>query len=281
MNTRWTQEQIFFDDNTKNKKYGVGYYVKKSKIKLKGKRHGGFIFIFTILLAVLIYFIVNISGSVVSVFASKQENKAYISQANYYAVSLANFSENQSAVIVANDCKNIGGAGYIYEQDSLFYVLTSVYPTLNQAQSVQNKLQKSKYTQTSIVNIQIEQKDYSALLKKISSQNEDVFINYLGVFDNAFDVFYSLSVQYDKSNITFSACKQQILFLYSKYKPMYDTLMQVNQSLKDEQLTKLLSSSQNILSLMQNSSNILTIDTNFSCNLKYCAIQVCEIRKNL
>lgn len=279
MNSKWTDEQIFIDDNAQKKIFGTCYKIKKSKLKMQGKKSKFFVFALIILLIGVAYFVVNISTNLTSVASEESNSSAIIKSINYYAISIASSSDIGPCQKVAEQCKILGGAGKVYTTNATNYVLVSIYNNKEQANSVLNKLIQSNYTKAQMLTIKASEKDYSTSITQ-SIYKKSNFSKLLLIFNNAFNMYVSLSNDFDLSTLSHIECKEKILQFYNEYYDIFErTKKSIN--LQSNQNAILVNNIQQVLNIMQASSDVFSSQDNYSSVLKYSAIQIALNRVNL
>ena len=274
MDSKWTKEQIFFDEDAKNKEFGTCYIIKKANLKVKGKKSKMFVFVFILLSICIGYFIFNISSNLVSMASSQEEeNSAIIQAKDYYAVSMADFFDEVTANKVAEQSVELGGAGFVYQNQGKYYVLANVYDKENDALNVKQKLENKNYKQVSVVMLQGKKVDYTYCAKNnnISSQ---IILENLKFFDECFLLYKTISESFDKGETSFVEAKSKLFSSYNVYKEQLDKLVQYNEKSIDDKLQLLINCKQKMLDIMQTNSDVFAKENNFSANLKYASIQV-------
>lgn len=275
MDSKWTKEQIFNDEDSKNKEFGTCYIIKKSKIKISNKKSKLFGFICFVFAICIAYFIYNISSNLVSV-SQQNESQVVINAKEYYAVSLVDYTNDEVAYQIAQDSKNLGGAGYVYNLQDRFYILVSVYEKEAEARNVKDKLVENNYKKASVVTLQAEEEKY---LK--SYINSAGFKQSLNIFEDSFKLYLNLYKKYDQNQISYTEAKRDILSLFNHYSNVVNEVVQSSNKFSDDRLKKLVIAEQNTLALLNSSSDIFVKEDNFSSNLKYACIQTIINRTSL
>lgn len=174
----------------------------------KNKNRGGrfFFFIFSILCVAICVFVAQFFASVISTgsynffVTSGSSNSEY----KLYALSLASFSTNNSAQEFASEVQKQNAGGYIYNKDSKYYVLASIYEKENDAESVKKNI-IDKNPEAEIIEIEITSPNFS----KLNSAN--LKKEYLSIFSSLKEVYcklYDISVSLDTS--VYSETKSKI-----------------------------------------------------------------------
>lgn len=148
------------------------------------------------------------SALVVGSFSSNSQAKDL--SYTVYGVSVGKFPSQVQAKELATSVKLKNGAGYIYEIESIFHVLTSAYEKENDAKLVCENL-KSSYN-PEIISIKIPEVKVS-----VSDDCSSYFIDALKVFKSTYLKLYDISISLDtaiyntsKSKIEISAIKTEI-----------------------------------------------------------------------
>lgn len=137
-------------------------------------------------------------------FISSSQNK--ISGFDVYAVATNKTIDEESAQNMKKDIQNKNGAGYVYEKDGLFYILTSAYESENDAIKVCESL-KNQNIDCEIVKIVV---DELKLDLTLSNQDKTVLNNSINIFKSCFQKIYDISVSLDTNIKNETECKLEI-----------------------------------------------------------------------
>ena len=265
MDAKWTKEQIF-EDKAENKIFGIGYSFNKSKVRLKGRGSKKFIFTFVIALVALVFLIGNLTNNVIS--ASTTSNVSLeIVASDYFGISIANFASKELALECANEIQKLGGAGYIYQKDKSFFVLTSVYEENDSALSVANKLTNLKY-KPSIIQLYTNGIDYSKIASNLTLQEKENLSQLLKIFDDSFLLLTEISNNVDKNEITIPEGKQKILETFNLYSKLHKNYLVVFENNTQSEIVKLTDALHKVLNQLELLSLISTDNNLFTSNIK-------------
>lgn len=272
MDNKWTQEQIFEDDNIK-KEYGVGYTFKKSKIKITGRKSRKFGFVFFIFFVALLALIGNLAGNIVT--ASKNSSSSIkLAERDYYAISVANYISVQLASQLANEIRTMGGAGYIYPKQNAYYVLTSIYDKKDDALAVSAKLKDAGY-KPEVLEFKANEKKYNY---NLNDNDKQVLNNLISVFDESYKTLSNISYSFDKKEETLSSCKQKVLDLIDKYDDVYENYISTFNETDLNDFDKLTKNLHNIFESLDKLTEPAVTETEFTYCVKYSCISIAMAR---
>lgn len=225
--------------------------------------------------------------SIISTFLSiASPNKLYVSSATISSPSFSVYfiSTNKSlveieAVALGKDSMTNGSAGYIWEKDGYFYVISSGYQNENDATLVKNTL-KAKGITAEIVNI-----DFEAIKLSYSfSQSEkEVMTSTIKMFKEIYSYLYDISIcldteVYNETNAIIEINK--LLSSISATEKNYQSLFSENEdrTIKDigEYLADILESVSQL-----SDKTFITPSQSLSSLIKYKYCEVLHIYQNL
>lgn len=214
------------------------------------------------------------AGNFSGVFSSSSKISSY----NIYAISMFQSSILSSAEESANQIKTQGGAGYIYNDSSVYYVLASAYEKQNDAELVKENLISSGYTPT-IITIFIPE---ITITSNLNANEKTALSSALNIFKTTYQQLYDLSINLDTSLKDETECKvllNDIASNVSKVKTTFDGAFnsKLTNSILNVKL-KLESLSNSIATLLEYSS---TSSVSFNSKLKYTYIETLNLNKTL
>lgn len=214
------------------------------------------------------------AGNFSGLFSSSSKISSY----NIYAISMFQSSILSSAEESANQIKTQGGAGYIYNDSSVYYVLASAYEKQNDAELVKENLISSGYTPT-IITIFIPE---ITITSNLNANEKTALSSALNIFKTTYQQLYDLSINLDTSLKDETECKvllNDIASNVSKVKTTFDGAFnsKLTNSILNVKL-KLESLSNSIATLLEYTS---TSSVSFNSKLKYTYIETLNLNKTL
>lgn len=214
------------------------------------------------------------AGNFTGLFSSSSKISTY----NIYAICMFQSFILSSAEESSNQIKSQSGAGYIYNDSSVYYVLASGYENQNDAELVKENLETSGYTPT-IITITIPEINITS---NLTANEKTTLYNALIVFKTTYQSLYDLSVSLDTSIKTETDCKVElndILSNINKVKTTFDATFN----------SKLTSSILNVKLKLQNLCDVLselidyteTSSVPFNSKLKYSYLETINLNKTL
>lgn len=110
-----------------------------------------------------------------------------------YAVCTSSHQEKLLASEFCETIKQQGGAGYIYINENLYYIVAGMYETESDANKVLNNIIAGK-PEATIIEIKI---PAITISNNLSAQEKNTLNGCLGVFKNAYKKLYDISVSLD------------------------------------------------------------------------------------
>lgn len=214
------------------------------------------------------------AGNFSGLFSSSSKISSY----NIYAISMFQSSILSSAEESANQIKTQGGAGYIYNDSSVYYVLASAYEKQNDAELVKENLMSSGYTPT-IITIFIPE---ITITSNLNANEKTALNSALNIFKTTYQQLYDLSINLDTFLKDETECKvllNDIASNVSKVKTTFDGTFnsKLTNSILNVKL-KLESLSNSIATLLEYTS---TSSVSFNSKLKYTYIETLNLNKTL
>jgi len=183
----------------------ANYYYKVDK---KKKRKAKFLSILFVIISILIVIFFSFSFSnflIVSKIVNINSNFIYEDK-TLYAVSLySNVKTNELSGKV-DEIQKQGGAGFIFEENDKFFILSSIYDNKKDALKVQNNL-KNSGIESEILEIILPKIDFKISLTSYSINKLN---NALELFFNSYKNLYNLSVSYDSKEMDIVEIKSNI-----------------------------------------------------------------------
>lgn len=243
------------------------YYYKQGKRKSGRKSFFAFLFVI-IVISVVIFFSISFS-QFLTVSKVVNVNTNYIVTEKYvYGLSLGNFSKTEDANNFSDDLKKQGGAGAIYFENE-YKVLSSIYPTINEAKSVQKNL-KELGTESEIVKICLNPLNFNV---NLSSNSQKILSESINLFYNSYKSLYDYSILFDKKEIDAIKAKENIFSLLERNKKIIE---KYNDYFKTSSNVCILYTKIYLSKLNQIVSNLNNCDekSNLSCEIKnsYCDV---------
>ncbi len=166
---------------------------------IKSKKEAKQIVLLIIIVMVCVVFAFSAVGNLQRIITNTsgvfKRQRIEVSSCFYYAVSVEDFDNLEDANNFAVKVKNAGGAGVVCNMGE-FFVFSSVYPTLIEAQEIKENLKNLGYG-AKIVNLKT-----LGLTKPYFGNNLNIFCKALIYFRKAFEQLYSLSIDFDKGEKT-------------------------------------------------------------------------------
>ena len=178
-------------------------YCSKQKNK-KGFLFALFFVVFCI--SVVVFFSISFSNFLL-VNKVVNINSSFIQNAKtLYALCLDNATTIEDAHKKSGDQQKQGGAGFIFQTNNGFKVISSIYSTKTDCEKVKSNLISSG------VNVEIIQLTLPAINLKVSlnSSSSQILGEGLNLFYKNYQILYNLSVEFDKQNIDLIKVKSSI-----------------------------------------------------------------------
>lgn len=214
------------------------------------------------------------AGNFTGLFSSFSKISAY----NVYAISMFQSSLLSSAEESSSQVKSQSGAGYIYSDASVYYVLASAYEQENDAELVKENLEGSGYT-PSIITITIPE---ISVTSNLTVSEKSAINSALNVFKTTYQSLYDLSVSLDTSIKTETDCKVELSDILSNVNKIKTTF---EASFNSKLTSAILSVKLKIDSLCNNltelSNYTSTTSVPFNSKLKYSYIEALNLNKEL
>ena len=190
--------------------YSNYYYHYKQKGKVKSKILA--ILFCLISIFIVIFFSISFSNFLtISKIVNINTNYIYENKV-LYGLSLYQTNKIDDANTFSVDVKKQGGAGYVYKNNDIYYVLSSIYKSSGEANKVKNNLQENGVN-SEIIKIEIPAINFKATLTTNSSK---ILSEGVGLFYNNYSDLYNLSVEFDKQNIDTIKAKSKINDMYNQ-----------------------------------------------------------------
>lgn len=251
---------------------------KKAK-RLKFKKSGKIFAIFSCLICIaLCITMADLFSTFITVSSFSNTMGGKINAYSIYAVYLHQSSIKSSTLDQANGVKRIGGAGYIWESESLFYVITSAYIEENDAIKVKQNLEESGHS-AEILKINIPE---ISIGKVYSNEELSALTNAINLFKNAYKSLYDVSISLDTFILSETQCRLEIAKIQSEIsqkKSDFDALF--NSKLTSELLQLKLSMNslstlmQQLIDYVENSAQ------SFGSKMKFNYMEVLFLNKTL
>lgn len=213
-------------------------YKKNSKI-------WSILFVFLIFLSSFLL-IFNVSDIFSSIIMHKKSlfflDRIDVTECIIYGVSARDFESEEDAMHYSESIIPTGAMGEVYHHGE-YFVLTSTYPTLIEAQEVQGNLIRLGY-EARIVNISIPlfRRDYRGEGKELIEEG-------LYKFRQIYSSLYNIDIQFDKGNLSRSSFSGQVAQVLTDFRNFmsFISASSISQKYKDA----LLSSYEAVTTLME------------------------------
>lgn len=218
----------------------------KRRILSKSGKKLSFLFVFV---GILLFFllIINISDIFSSLITSEKSlflvDKIEKSSYNAYCVSYEDFESEAEAENFCEEISSLGGMGVVFRRGE-YFVLTSIYPTLIEAQEIQNNLLEMDYD-AKVVKLEVK-----SISKEYKGSNKELIGQCLQSFREIFLSIYDTGINFDKNLINESQVKGNLAQMWTKNKNLHKNLANAQVNLTNEEKNL-------ILDLMNDSSGIV------------------------
>ncbi|NCB48331.1 MAG: hypothetical protein EOM55_01690 [Clostridia bacterium] len=203
----------------------------KRRILSKNGKKLSFLFIFV---GILMFFllIVNISDIFSSLITSEKSlfliDKIEKSSYNVYCVSFDDFENEEEAENCCDEIRLLGGMGVVFRRGE-YFALTSIYPTLIEAQEIQQNLLEMEY------NAKVVKLEVKAISKEYKGSNKELIGRGLQSFREIFIALYETCIKFDKNLINESQVKGNLAEIWTKNKNLQKSFENAQMSLTDEE----------------------------------------------
>lgn len=212
-------------------------------------------------------------------FAFLQVQAVKVNAYKIYALSIDDATTKNEAQEKAITVKQKGGAGYVYKQNNIFYVLASAYENENDCKKVQDQIKQNELNSKIIV-IDIPQ---IVIDTNFSQTEKTSLVNALNAFKTVYKNVYDLSISLDTSVKNLPECKLEVYNLKSNIQQIYDNFgVNFNQKINNEllnikiKLTSLINLVQNLINNDKIQDKIV-----YSCLLKTASIESIVLNQEL
>lgn len=271
----WSEEQIF---EGKAKEYNVAYRFNKSHVRLAGKKSILFTIIAVVFVVAIIFSVVNLVASIITVFNFEEDSATcLLSQHNYYALEVASYTSAEIATSESQNCKKMGGAGYIYNQNNTYSILASVYLSSEDASSVLSKVMDT-YPNVKVITLSANEIKYDY---EVSQEDKEVLQLTLNVFDDIVVKLYNLYSSYDLKEIEYTAARLSLIEIKREFDEKYGVYKNVFSSSDDEKISNLNHSLNLLGDELTKLVDISLEENNFSPVLKHSTLSIVFIRVGL
>ncbi|MDD2445884.1 MAG: hypothetical protein PHX09_03645 [Clostridia bacterium] len=246
----------------------------KSQIKKGGK----FLAITTFLICfALCITLADLFSTFITVGSYSNISGGKVNAYSIYAIYLHQSSIKSSALEQSNSVKKMGGAGYVWEQEGVFYVIASAYIEENDAKKVKENLAGSS-VKADILKITF---DEITISREYSTDELSKLINAISVFKNTYKTLYDISISLDTSILTETQCRLEVSNLHSevnKTKSDFEALF--NPKLTPP-LLKLKLSVNSLNTLVQQLIDFNDNNLSYNSKIKYNYMEILWINKTL
>ncbi|MDD3396977.1 MAG: hypothetical protein PHR96_00300 [Clostridia bacterium] len=252
---------------------------RKNKEKLSKAKGGKFFVIFSCFISIaLCVALADLFSTFITVGSFAGVNGGKINAYSIYAVELHQSSIKSSALEQATVVKKIGGAGYVWESEGVFYVIASAYIEENDATKVKENLIESGYT-AEILKI-----DFCEISigRNYSAEELSALSSALNLFKNTYKNLYDISISLDTLILTETQCRLEIANIQSdvsKKKSDFEALF--NSKLTPNLLQIKLSMNSLSTLIQQLIDYVETTTQPFGSKMKYNYMEILLLHKTL
>ncbi|MGN1207839.1 MAG: hypothetical protein ACI4TI_00015 [Christensenellales bacterium] len=179
--------------------------------KKRSKKHKGFAVFFVLFcLFVVIFFSISFSnflvvGKVVNAGSTFVQDTKIL-----YALSLNSCSNKSQALELSSEQQKQGGAGFVFESDGKFFVISSIYSSLKDCQKVKQNLSGSGIN-SDIVKITLLP---ISIKINLNSSSSTILSQAINSFYENYLTLYKLSIEFDQQKIDVSKLKSSVKNLF-------------------------------------------------------------------
>lgn len=251
---------------------------KKTK-HLKPKKGGKFFAIFSCLICIgLCITMADLFSTFITVGSFSNTAGGKINAYSIYAVYLHQSSIKTSALEQSTGIKKIGGAGYVWENESLFYVITSAYIEENDAIKVKQNLNEGDY-HAEILKINIAE---IPIGNAYTTEELSALTSAINLFKNTYKSLYDVSISLDTFILSETQCRLEIAKIQSEIsqkKSDFDALF--NSKLTSELLQLKLSMNSLSTLIQQLIDYVETTSQPFTSKMKFNYMEILLLNKTL
>jgi len=204
--------------------------IKRHLLAKKGKKLSFLFFFLCILLFFLL--IINVSDIFSSLITSEKSlfliDKIEKTSYNAYCVSYADFDSEQEAQTYCEEISQMGGMGIVFHKGE-YFALTSIYPTLIEAQEIQKNLLEMGYD-AKVVKLEVK-----SISKDYKGNNKEIIIDCLQSFREIFLTLYDTCSDFDKNLTNESQVKGELAKIWTENKNLQNNFAQTQVNLTDEE----------------------------------------------
>lgn len=255
--------------------------MKKNKVVTKSKKSHSkfFAIIFLSVSFVLCVSLADLFSSFIAL-ATFQNNQMSnkVSAYSVYAISLNSSSVKVSVNEYVQTVQKSGGAGFVWTQNNVYYVLASCYADENDAELVKANLTNSSF------NPEILKINFSeiSIASSFSSKQQNLVNEALLFFKTTYKNLYDISISLDTSILTETEAKLEINTIQSKANNLISNFETLFENCMSNNLLILKLNLEDALEELNNVVNFSPSDNqSLSSKIKYSYIKILEINKKL
>lgn len=200
----------------------------------------------------------------------KIENVSY----NAYCISLCDFDNEQSAQTFCQQLKAEGGMGEVFNRGE-FFCLSSIYPTLIEAQEIQENLKILGY------DAKVVKLDVPAISKEYKGAGKQIIIECLSSFRQTFLALYDATIDFDKNLTNESQLKGTLAKIWTKTKNQISKVQSQPLSLDEDELSILLQSLLEASTIVEDALLFTGPRHQLSSLLKTCCLDIIQLNAHL
>lgn len=171
----------------------------------------------------------------------------------------------------------MGGAGYVWEQDGIFYVVASAYIEENDAKKVKENLAGSNVS-ADILKITFNE---IAISREYNADGLSKLINALNIFKNTYKTLYDISISLDTSILTETQCRLEVSNLHSDVNKTKSDFEALFNSKLTPALLQVKLSVNSVNTLVQQLIDFNDNNLSYSSKIKYNYMEILWINKTL
>ena len=201
-----------------------------------------------------------------------------INSYSIFAVTLYQSPVKSSATEHSIAVKKTNGAGYVWENDEIFYVIASAYKEENDANKVKENLADSNYN-VEVVKISI---DEIVISKNYTSEELTSLLSAGNLFKETFKSLYDISISLDTEIISETQCRLEISNLQSEVGKVKNNFEVMFNAKLSPTLLQLKLSINSVSTLIQQLIDFgESSSQQFSSKIKYNYIEILSINQKL
>lgn len=188
-----------------------------------------------------------------------------------YAISMGRYSTNTLATEKASEIQNQNGAGYVYQNNGIYFVLASGYASENDAIKVQTKLKEQKID-TEIVEVKVSITEVDT--KNFTEDEKEIIDSAQKIFYETFSSLYDVAVSLDNGVIDEVKARVQVSSIKSNVEAIKSNF---DSKITKKAVSDVLKLKLNLHYLNQSLSELLSNTNSFNSKIKYTYLYITQI----